>query len=341
MANDAGWAPAPHRLVGVNDDMLQTVLELVSDGLWDWNANTGHVYRSTGWYEMLGYDPHMLKPTVNTWEQTIHPEDYSRVMEHFDAYLQGRSAVYQVEYRCRCRDGQYLWIEDRGKIVSRNPDLSVARMIGAHRSIHDRKTRLEQLQRNESLESVVAERTRELSALNEALRAKLEENRQLAETDALTAAANRYRLEQVLKLECERAQRFRQPLSIIAMDMDDFKQINDRHGHSVGDEALVRVVEVIRCCVRNVDLLARWGGDEFMLVLPGTQAEDAQGLARRIQGLIAAMPPMEQGTRVAMSFGVVQMRPLETQAAFLIRADRALYRAKAAGKNAISGWTAV
>ena len=88
---------------------------------------------------------------------------------------------------------------------------------------------------------------------------QLDENRELAERDALTRVANRYRLESALQRECQRAQRFRQPLSLIAMDMDDFKPINDRYGHARGDSALVRVAENLRTCLRELDLLARSG----------------------------------------------------------------------------------
>src|SRR5471030_1237557 len=145
-----------------NEDMLHAVMELVSDGIWDWNANTGFVYRNPGWYEMLGYPRHSLENTVFTWESVIHAEDYPRVMAVFDDYINQRAPHYQAEYRCRKEDGSYLWIEDRGYVIARNPDGSAARMVGAHRDIHTPKHSIEQLQkRNQSLEALVAERTRE------------------------------------------------------------------------------------------------------------------------------------------------------------------------------------
>lgn len=323
-------------LSDLNEGMLHTILELVSDGIWDWNANTGFVYRNPGWYEMLGYPPHSLNNTVLTWESVIHPDDYPRVMAVFDDYLNERVPRYQAEYRCRMQDGSYIWIEDRGYVLARNPDGSVARMVGAHRSIDDKKRLFEALElRNQSLEAVVAERTRELSSVNQQLQVQLEENRKLAETDALTSIANRYLLSKTLPQECDRAQRFRQPLSLIAMDIDDFKAINDHYGHALGDAALVQVVESVKRCVREGDLLARWGGDEFILILPDTPLADARQLAEEIRHSLASLPAVGD-FRLTLSFGVVQRCDDEQQSGLLARADQALFRSKVAGKNVIS-----
>ena len=323
-------------LSDLNEGMLHTILELVSDGIWDWNANTGFVYRNPGWYEMLGYPPHSLNNTVLTWESVIHPDDYPRVMAVFDDYLNQRAPRYQAEYRCRMQDGSYIWIEDRGYVLARNPDGSVARMVGAHRSIDDKKRLFEALElRNKSLEAIVDERTRELSRVNQQLQVQLEENRKLAETDALTSIANRYRLGKALPQECERAQRFRQPLSLIAMDIDDFKAINDHYGHALGDAALVQVVESVKRCVRDGDLLARWGGDEFILILPDTPLADARLLAEEIRHSLAGLPAVGD-FRLTLSFGVVQRYEEEQQTGLLARADQALFRSKVAGKNVIS-----
>ncbi|RKS17771.1 PAS domain S-box-containing protein/diguanylate cyclase (GGDEF)-like protein [Pseudomonas sp. WPR_5_2] len=336
MGDASNIEPVKFNVSDMNDGMLHTLLELVSDGIWDWNANTGFVYRNARWYEMLGYSPHALDNTVLAWENVIHPEDYPRVMARIDDHLSGRSPVYQVEYRCRTQDGSYVWIEDRGQVLVRNADGSVARMVGVHRSIEDKRRLVEELERrNHSLEAMIEERTRELSRVNQQLQLQLEENRKLAHTDTLTDIANRYRLEQVLPQACERAQRFREPLSLIAMDVDDFKNINDHYGHALGDAALVHVVENIKRFVREGDLLARWGGDEFIMILANTPLADARTLAEAIRHGLADLLPVGD-FQVTMSFGVVQRFDEEQQTGLMSRADQALYRSKIAGKNVIS-----
>lgn len=146
MGDASEFEPLQVHPVDLNEDILRAILDLTSDGIWDWNANTGFVYRNRGWYEMLGYAPHGLANSVLTWESLIHPEDFPQVMQLFDDHLQQRSPRYLAQYRCRMQDGAYTRIEDQGYVVARNADGSVARMIGAHRSIEDKQRLVEQLE---------------------------------------------------------------------------------------------------------------------------------------------------------------------------------------------------
>ena len=273
------------RISDVSEAVIHGILAVVSDGIWDWNANTGFVYRNPGWYQMLGYEPHSLGNNVFTWESVIHPDDMDRVMASFDAYLSGAAPDYRVEYRCRSRAGDYIWIEDCGRVIARNPDGSVARMIGAHRNIHAQKLLLEQLER-------------------------------------------------AIRQECERAKRFHQPFSVIAMDVDDFKQINDNHGHHAGDQTLINIVALVRSHIREIDLIARWGGDEFMVVLPNTGRADGRLVADKLRELLV-QSRVCQHFDITMSFGLAEYQPDEPMSQLMVRVDRALYQAKLTGKNQI------
>lgn len=119
----------------VSKELFSTLLDIISDGVWDWNARTGYVYRNPSWYLMLGYKVESFQNTVYTWESLIHPEDYVRVTTHFDNYITQKEPAYKIKYRCRTSNGDYLWIEDKARVVEWEDDGTVGRMIGAHRDI--------------------------------------------------------------------------------------------------------------------------------------------------------------------------------------------------------------
>src|SRR2546423_12098759 len=104
--------------------------------------------------------------------------------------------------------------------------------------------------------------------------------------DSLTGLANRRHAQEVLAAEVSRAERFGGPVALVVADLDDFKDVNDRHGHPTGDVALREFAEVLRETVRDVDLVSRWGGEEFLLVLPGTDGAGAAQLAERVRGTL-------------------------------------------------------
>ena len=153
-------------------------------------------------------------------------------------------------------------------------------------------------------------------------------------TDRLTGLFNRGKLDQALALELARSARSAQPLSIILMDLDYFKQINDEFGHSVGDDVLVQVAELLYQISRDIDIVGRWGGEEFMLICTNTTLEDAVALAERLRGLVASCAFPIVGHKTA-SMGVSSYRAGDDIRSLLVRADKALYRAKDAGRNQV------
>jgi len=158
--------------------------------------------------------------------------------------------------------------------------------------------------------------------------------RTLATTDHLTGASTRLHLEELAEGEIRRARRYGRPLSVIVFDLDHFKSINDRFGHSVGDRVLVDITQRVRQNLRSSDVLARWGGEEFAVLLPESDANDAWRLAEKLRALIAGKPIQGVGT-VTASFGAASLIADEPLAELLIRADRALYGAKEAGRGTV------
>lgn len=153
------------------------------------------------------------------------------------------------------------------------------------------------------------------------------EVQRLAVTDPLTGLFNRRKLNEALELEVERAGRYGRPLSLIMLDMDQMKKINDTYGHPAGDEVLRRVAESIRKQVRKVDLPTRFGGDEFLVVLPEAGADEAGAIADRICAEVRGGD--YHGIDVSVSAGVAQWKPEHAGAEdFVFEADRALYRKK-------------
>jgi diguanylate cyclase (GGDEF)-like protein len=168
------------------------------------------------------------------------------------------------------------------------------------------------------------------------LKAIQDELRLASLTDGLTGAYNRRYLLQKLGEEIERAKRYGNELSVILFDLDGFKAINDTFGHRVGDEVLVKVAATLRACTRDVDVSGRYGGEEFLVVLPHTAGAAAIEVAERIRGAVKALTWSQRGLRVTISGGVCEYTGMDVDSLIEI-ADRRLYRAKEQGRNRIVG----
>jgi diguanylate cyclase (GGDEF)-like protein len=163
---------------------------------------------------------------------------------------------------------------------------------------------------------------------------RLEMLERLAGSDTLTGLSNRLRLDQVLDEQAARLARSGTPVSVILLDLDHFKTVNDQHGHPVGDRVLVATGALLTASSRQTDEVGRWGGEEFLLVCGDTDLQGARALAQKLRQRIAAHDFGVVGRRTA-SFGVAQLAAGEDVASLVARADVALYRAKAAGRDRV------
>ncbi|OLU34353.1 hypothetical protein BVH03_02775 [Pseudomonas sp. PA15(2017)] len=161
---------------------------------------------------------------------------------------------------------------------------------------------------------------------------------QSALRDPLTNTGNRIAMDQVLGREIELARRNGQPLSLLMLDIDHFKSINDEHGHSAGDEVLKAVATTIKDQLRNIDMVFRYGGEEFLVLLSGTPGEGARQVGERLREAVLGLQCVVQGRPVKMSIslGCANLELGESADGLLNRADKALYSAKRSGRNCLA-----
>ena len=206
-------------------------------------------------------------------------------------------------------------------------------------TFRDMVARIQDLVAN--LESKVALRTEELAATNDMLEQavrELDEKNQALEvmtrTDRLTGLANRRRLEESLQTEVLRARRYGKPFSVILLDIDHFKGVNDTFGHQVGDSVLIAIAGLLTRTARETDVAGRYGGEEFLLVCPETELTVVAALAERLRTEFTTTDFPLVG-RVTSSFGVAEFTRGDSVKSLVERADQALYRAKNAGRNCV------
>ena len=162
--------------------------------------------------------------------------------------------------------------------------------------------------------------------------------RRMATTDSLTALFNRRQMTELAEKELARFQRTGRPVAFLVLDIDHFKAINDRHGHEVGDRVLIEVANIIEAQLRIQDLISRWGGEEFLAVLPDTGLDSAQASAERMRKALLAhdwLATTGESIDLTISAGASELRPGDNLNSAISRADRALYRSKEGGRNRV------
>jgi diguanylate cyclase (GGDEF)-like protein len=158
---------------------------------------------------------------------------------------------------------------------------------------------------------------------------------QLAHFDPLTHVWNRYRIEEAINAELVAAKRYAAAFALLLFDVDNFKQINDTHGHSVGDDVLVALARLVEGSLRGCDRLGRWGGEEFIVLATHSDVDAAMGLAERLRSLVAELSIAGLEQSITVSIGVAVWQPGDSCKTLISRADDAMYRAKHGGRNRV------
>lgn len=289
----------------VSEDRWKFALEGAGDGVWDWDMVTDKVFRSARWKEIYGYTNNEIEDTASAGRMLVHPEDLMHQIEDTQEYLRGKKNVYVSEFRLLCKDGTWKWTLSRGMVIGRSLDGKPLRMIGTHTDISERK-----------------------SSENQLL--------QLAHYDQITNLPNRVlfldRFHQVLT----NAHRHNQPVTLMYLDLDRFKEVNDTLGHDMGDILLKEVAERLMKCVRADDIVARMGGDEFTVILNNVNHQiNTERITQSILNKLTE--PFDLGGEVvyiSASIGISVYPANGTEVdALLKNADQAMYFAKQSGRN--------
>lgn len=271
-------------------------------GQWTWFYKENRVIFNDLKVQSLGYEPENIGEVgFQFFTNKLHPDDYEKVMNDMKQHLIGKTDAYEVEYRIRHRDGHYLWYYDRGVVTKRETDGRPIMLEGIVFDISESK--------------------------------RIEEKLTFyAEKDVLTQVMNRRMLYKYLSKSIKSYENDKETFSLIMIDIDHFKKINDKYGHLVGDETLVSLIKTINEEKRSKDLVFRYGGDEFFLLLPKTQLEGAIEFGKRMHNTIENLQ-LPKVSKITVSMGIVEYQAYEQVDDIIKRVDDLMYEAKEKGRN--------
>ncbi len=280
-------------------------------GLWDRDLVNNRVFVSAQVDAMLGFSAGEIDHTVR-WKDATHPDDWERVQTMVRAHLRGETPMYECEYRIRHKQGHWVWLHSRAKVVERDAAGAPLRLTGTFMDITERKLAEAEIER-------------------------------LAFYDPLTHLPNRRLLMDRMTQALAVSVRSQHHGALLFIDLDNFKDLNDTQGHDMGDQLLRQVANRLVACIREGDTAARFGGDEFIVMLEnlGTTLEDAvaqaEVVARKL--MTSLCQPYELSGRVhhtTLSIGIALFSGhAQSVDELLKRADLAMYKAKAAGGHAV------
>lgn len=307
-----------------SEERYRSLFDRMMDGVYRSTHEGKFIDVNLAMVKMFGYESkeEMLAIDIKT-ELYFDPEERGT---HVLDTGEGETDIY----RLRRKDGSEIWVEDRGSYVYDDQG-NVLYHEGTLRDVTARRQAEEELRRAKAT----------LEKTNRELELVLIREQHLARTDGLTGLYNYRYFFELATREFKTAMRYRRPLSVLMFDADDFKNVNDTLGHSAGDRILTSIAQATAAQMRSVDILARYGGDEFVILLPQTNAKQAYPIAERIRSNVASMSiSTENGSfSVSLSIGIAEIcyvPPDESVEHIVQRADKALYTAKQAGRNRIA-----
>jgi len=293
------------RALRETEERYRLALAGANDGIWDWDLRTNRVFYSHRWKWLLGYAEHEIGESPAEWYSRIHSDDRKRFQEAISQHLEGKAPLLDVEIRMVTREGHWRWMQVRGVAI------------------------LDEHQRPVRLAGSISDVTRRKVAE--------EELRHGALHDPLTQLANRaYFLAFLERAVASVLRHPEQQFAILFIDLDGFKSVNDQFGHAVGDEVLACIAARIADSVRPTDVVARYGGDEFVVLVEDIgEPRHVYDLAHRIESVIR-QPIAVAGTQITLgaSIGIaMSSQPFREPADLIALADARMYEVKAARKE--------
>lgn len=291
------------RRLASSDRQLKLALEASSSALYD--DGSGQVVRTAA--PWLGYAAPDFPTTWPAFDRLLHPDDLENYRQARARTLSGEAPGIRAEYRLRHRAGHWVWVQDVGQSLARPGAQGQRRLVGAIHPIDHIKSIEEDL-------------------------------RLLATADALTGLPNRRECNRLIEEAIQQASQGHRSVALLFLDVDQFKTLNDSHGHAFGDEVLRQCARSLQALLPGQAWVARLGGDEFVVLWPGAGAEQAQALARRLcEGLRGIRQVAGTPVRLTVSVGVALCpQHARDRCGLLQYADAAMYAAKAAGRDGVA-----
>lgn len=309
------------RALRESEERFRLIAENGSDVISLYSTEGRLVYISPSCERVLGFLPEEM-PRMAPFA-TVHPQDYDRLQRHFSQLLRGEP-VGSIQVRMLHKTGRHIWLEMMWRAVM-DENGHVVQLQVSSRDITDSKQnerRLEEAQR----------KLRQQQDMLHDVNSKLTE---LATLDSLTQLRNRRAFEERVEDETRRWRRNGNAVSLVLLDVDDFKMFNDTFGHLKGDEVLRAVGQIVKRSLRGSDFAARYGGEEFAVILPNTDRDASLVVAEQLR--LAIESATWDDRAITVSIGVATMsEEIITSEALIDSADRALYRSKQAGRNCVN-----
>lgn len=283
---------------------LAEIIDATRAGTWEWNMQTGECQFNARWAEIMGYTLEELQPlTLEVAKSLMHPDDLQVAMQLIERHLNREMDFYECDIRMRHKDGHWIWVSDRGSLISRTPAGEPLVMRGTHFDITDKKAAADVIWRQ-------------------------------ANFDSLTQLPNRHYFNQRLVEAILEASSKQQRLTLLFLDLDQFKDINDTLGHHRGDDLLVEVGRRIQQNMPAAAIVARLGGDEFAIILPEDVADLQTLCSQLLQDISHSYTLGGERIFVTASIGISQFPDDAVNADEMIQhSDQAMYEAKSRGKN--------